>query len=131
MKERDAGRGSSLRLDAEQFRSLGYRVINAVAEHLAEAASMRPVPSRAEMDRLLAEPIPRRPASADAVVDRLIEHVLPATLPLDHPGFLAFVPGPSNPAGALADMLATGYNVYGGTWLEAAGPIEAELVVLG
>ncbi len=65
-----------------------------------------------------------------AVLDRIERDVLSHSMPLDHPRFFAFVPGPSNLLGAFADALAAGFNVFAGTWLEASRPAAIELVTL-
>jgi glutamate/tyrosine decarboxylase-like PLP-dependent enzyme len=48
----------------------------------------------------------------------------------DHPRYFAFVPGPGNYVSAMADALASGFNVFGGTWLEGAGAAQVELVAI-
>ena len=51
-------------------------------------------------------------------------------LHVDHPRFFAFVPSPSNFVSVLAETLASGYNVFAGTWLEGSGAAEVELVTI-
>ena len=46
---------------------------------------------------------------------------------VDHPRFYAFVPGPGSFVGAMADALASGFNVFAGHWLAASGPGAVEL----
>ena len=60
-----------------------------------------------------------------AALDRLRE-VLAATTAIDHPRYLAFIPGAPTPASALADLLVSAFFVYGGSWLESAGAVQAE-----
>src|SRR5918996_1012048 len=50
----------------------------------------------------------------------LRDAVLPATIAIDHPRYFAFIPGTPAPAAALADLLVSAYNAYGGSWLEGA-----------
>ena len=47
-----------------------------------------------------------------------------------HPRHFAWVPGPSNFVGVMADTLAAGYNLCPTSWLEGAGPSQIELVAL-
>jgi len=49
---------------------------------------------------------------------------------VDHPRFFAFIPSPSNYIGVLADALASGYNVFAGTWVESSGPAVVELTTI-
>ena len=67
---------------------------------------------------------------ASDLLDQIQRDVFSNIMNVDHPRFLAFVPGPSNYVGAMADALASGYNVFAGTWLEASGPTQIELVVV-
>jgi glutamate/tyrosine decarboxylase-like PLP-dependent enzyme len=115
------------------MRELGYRVVDLVVDHFArladEPAARRG--SRADLEAALSEPIPERGTDPDLVLDRVIRDVLPWTARVDHPRFFAFVPGPSNYVGFLADALASGFNVFAGTWLGASGPAMVELVTVG
>jgi L-2,4-diaminobutyrate decarboxylase len=52
--------------------------------------------------------------------------VLPATIAIDHPRYFAFIPGTRAPSAALAELLVSAYNAYGGSWLEGAGTVHAE-----
>ena len=62
---------------------------------------------------------------ADGALARLRE-LLAATTAIDHPGYLAFIPGARTPASAFADLLVSAFGVYGGSWLESAGAVHAE-----
>jgi glutamate/tyrosine decarboxylase-like PLP-dependent enzyme len=59
-----------------------------------------------------------------------MEDVLPRAGRIDHPRFFAFIPSSPTWPSVLGDMLATGFNVFQGTWLESAGPSQLELVVI-
>jgi L-2,4-diaminobutyrate decarboxylase len=52
--------------------------------------------------------------------------VLPNTLAIDHPRYMAFIPSAPAPAAVVADLLLSAFNVYGGSWLEGAGTTRAE-----
>lgn len=49
-----------------------------------------------------------------------------ATLSVDHPRYLAFVPCAPTEYAILADLLVSSFAVYGGSWLEGAGAVHAE-----
>ncbi|MGH8136496.1 MAG: pyridoxal phosphate-dependent decarboxylase family protein, partial [Steroidobacteraceae bacterium] len=49
---------------------------------------------------------------------------------VDHPRFFAFVPSAPTWPGVIADYLATGFNIFQGTWLGSGGPSQLELVVI-
>ena len=58
---------------------------------------------------------------------RLFVDVLaPACISVDHPRFLAFVPGAPTEASVLFDMVVSASSIYAGSWLEAAGAVFAE-----
>jgi len=59
-----------------------------------------------------------------------LREILPIAGRVDHPRFFAFVPSAPTWPAILGDLLAKGFNVFQGTWLESAGPSELELVVL-
>ncbi|HXF73833.1 MAG TPA: aminotransferase class V-fold PLP-dependent enzyme [Actinomycetota bacterium] len=54
------------------------------------------------------------------------EVVAPATIPTDHPGFLAFVPSAPTKAAALSDLLLGVSSMVGAGWIDGAGAIWAE-----
>jgi len=121
-----------LNLSSEEMRALGYRVVDLIVEHL-EALPGKPVTrrsDRASLEARLREPCPEEGRDPLAILDRFRHDVLDSIMHLDHPRFFAFVPGPSNFVGAMADALASGFNVFAGTWLEASGPTEIELVTI-
>jgi hypothetical protein len=107
-----------------EFRARGYHLIDAIAVHLSAPGTFPPVPPRVEMDQLLAEPLPRGEADPAEVFDRLLQAVVAKRLPLDHPRFLAFVPGPSNPIGVLADLAATGSTSSGAPGSRPQAPLR-------
>jgi aromatic-L-amino-acid decarboxylase len=123
---------ASLQLDPEAFRRLGYRVVDALAERytgLPDAPAARAA-SRSEMEGLLREPPPEEGSDPDRVLELVLERVLAYGLRVDHPRFFAYVPLPGNPVAPLADALASGYDVFAGTWQGSPGAAMVELVTL-
>jgi aromatic-L-amino-acid decarboxylase len=122
----------SLTLSPDEMRRLGYAVVDALVEHLAGLADqpLGATARRPEAERLLREPLPAVGRPPLEVLERVRTDVLGHILHADHPRFFAFVPGPGNFVGAMADALASGFNVFHGTWLEASGPAQVELVTL-
>jgi glutamate/tyrosine decarboxylase-like PLP-dependent enzyme len=121
-----------LTLSVEEMRELGHTIVDLIVEHFATLPD-QPVTGRAsrrELESRLREPIPTDPRPASEVVEQLRRDVLPFAIHVDHPRFFAFVPGPSNFVGAMADALATGLNHFQGTWLASSGPSALELVTV-
>ena len=117
-----------LALDREQMRQLGYRVVDFLLEQ--EGPPLRRA-SPGEMQQRLGGPPPAGPQPFDNTLERLARDVLPFRSRVDHPRFLGFIPGSGTWPGALADLIASASNVYAGSWMEAAGPSQVELDVLG
>ena len=132
MKQPDHGARSTLDLDAEEMRSLGYRIVDSLVSHY-ENLSDKPVSqikSRETLDAILAEPPPEQGTSALELVERLEQDVFSNIMLTNHPRFFAFVPGPSNYVGAMADALASGYNAIVCDWAEASGPAAIEAITV-
>lgn len=121
-----------LRLSRDEMRSLGYRVVDLIVDHFdsLDEAPVGRSPDRAELEERLREDLPERGTDPHAVLDQVERDILPNTLRIDHPRFFGFVPGPSNYIGVLADALATGFNVFAGTWISGAAAAQVELVVI-
>ena len=122
----------TLELPPEELRKLGYRIVDLLIERAANLPD-RPVTgwgSREQLEALFREPPPEAPRDPEEVLARLERDLLPWFMPIAHPRFFAFVPGPGNLVGALADALASGLNPFLGTWFAGSGPAEIELVTL-
>ena len=55
-----------------------------------------------------------------------IDALAPATISIDHPRFLSFVPAAPTEASILFDLVVGASSIYGGSWLEGAGAAFAE-----
>jgi glutamate/tyrosine decarboxylase-like PLP-dependent enzyme len=114
------------------MRRLGYAAVDALVERsrmLAQGSPWRGG-SRRELEPLLREDCPESPGDADAVLERALSDILPRAGRIDHPRFFAFVPSSPTWASVVGGLLANGFNIFQGTWLESAGPSQVELVVL-
>jgi L-2,4-diaminobutyrate decarboxylase len=54
------------------------------------------------------------------------EVLAPATMSVDHPRYLAFIPGAPTEVSALFDLLVGASSMYGGSWIESSGAVYAE-----
>ncbi len=54
------------------------------------------------------------------------DHLAPATISIDHPSYLAFIPGAPTEASVLFDLVVGASSIYGGSWMEGAGAVYAE-----
>jgi aromatic-L-amino-acid decarboxylase len=121
-----------LELSEDEMRRLGYRVVDLLVRHFAE---MRESPvgakrSPAELLPRFAGPPPETPTDPHQLIARLEQDVFPNNLHVDHPRFFAFVPGPGNFVSTMADALASGFNIFNGTWLGGSAAAAIELTVI-
>src|SRR5207253_461959 len=86
--------------------------------------------SRPHLETLLREPPPETGQPFEQVLAEFQEKVAAYAFRVNHPRFLAFVPGAPSFLSVLGDWLCSGTNFFAGVWLEAAGPAEVEVVVL-
>jgi len=122
-----------LRLSADEMRAIGYRVIDAIVdrfERIEEYPAVR-VGSREDLLAKLSQPMPEEGRAFDEILASVERDVLPFAVTLAHPRFFAFVPGPGNFIGSMADTLCAGYNPFVGTWLGGSGPSALEMVTIG
>jgi aromatic-L-amino-acid decarboxylase len=121
-----------LELSHEEMRALGYRVVDLLSEHFTNLSEKRvgdkgdPAVLRPE----LLKPPPSAPVPPDEIFATLARDVFTNMMNVGHPRFFAFVPVPSNFVSAMADALASGMNVFSGTWLGGSGSVALELVVI-
>ena len=121
-----------LEVDPETMRLLGYQVVDWLVER-AHGRPDEPVlrqASSAEMDRRVPGTPPASGGNLDEILRHLGEDVLPFRSRIDHPRYLAYVPGEGTWPGALGDLIASTYNIDVGNWMESAGPSRLETVVL-
>ncbi len=123
---------SGLELPPEEMRRLGYRVVDLIVDrwaHLGDGPAWQ-FKSRRELEPRVWGSPPDEGRDPDQVIQQVLDDVLPFAGRIDHPRFFAFIPSSPTWPSFLGEMLATGFNVFQGTWLESAGPSQLELVVM-
>ncbi len=124
--------GQGLMMPPEVMRALGHQVVDLLVDRWT---GLRGEPAwaggtRKELEPLLAEDPPEMGRDPQEVLARVVRDVLPRAGRIDHPRFFAFIPSSPTWPSILGDALATGFNIFQGTWLESAGPSQMELVVV-
>ncbi len=110
-------------LDAE----LADAVLAAARERLADGpAALGAAPGPADIAAALGPTVTAAGLGPQRALELLRDVVLPNTIAIDHPRYMAFIPGAATPAAALADLAASAFSVYGGSWMEGAGAVHAE-----
>ncbi len=102
-----------LTLSEKEMRDYGYKVVDAIVEHYQTINSKSPVfnATREQMDAQFLENAPEEGSDKNDVLNFVVNKVLKETDILSHPKMYSFVPGPSNYISAMADTLATGFNI--------------------
>ncbi len=118
--------------DGPQLRGQAGLVLDWLLHHHATLPD-QPIGKSAtprEMARLLAEPFTEEGHDFAAVLEEFATNVAPYACRINHPRFLAFIPGSPTWLSVLGDLLCAGTNFFAGVWLEASGPAQVELAVL-
>ena len=121
-----------IELPPEEMRALGHRVVDMLVDRLA-ALRDEPTAStagRPEMERLLREPPPAEGIGWRAALERADAQVFRPLTHNAHPRFFAYVPGPGNFVGAMADAMVSALNPFAGAWAIAPGVAQVELVTV-
>ena len=121
-----------LELSKEEMRNYGYRVIDHLVDHFDSQENKKPVclASRAQMEELLNSEIPLESSIPEDVLNHVVNDIMGNCGVISHPKAYAFVPGPSNFIGGLADALASGFNVFSGSWMGAPAAAQTEIILI-
>ena len=121
-----------LTLSKEEMQQYGYKIVDLLASHFENLNSEKLVSlaDRKQMDAIFQQPIPTKPNSPNDVLQDVVENVLTNVDFLTHPKFYSFVPSPSNFISAMADALASGFNIFSGGWSTSPAAAELEIVVI-
>jgi aromatic-L-amino-acid/L-tryptophan decarboxylase len=115
----------------EEFRRLGYQVIDWIAdyrERVAEHPVMAQVTPGEIKTKLPTEP-PEQPEDMGAVLSDLDRIVMPGISHWQSPRFFGYFPSNAPLAGVLGDMISTGLGVIGLSWQSGPAVTEIEEVV--
>ncbi len=107
------------------------RVAQAALAYARERLRLHPVPldgprSPAELERSAGETITPLGLGGDAALRLFADVLAEATVSVDNPRYLAFIPSAPTESATLFDLVVAASSIYGGSWLEGAGAIYAE-----
>lgn len=83
-----------------------------------------------ELQALAGETITEEGIGGEAALNLFAEVLAPATISIDHPNYLSFIPAAPTEAASLFDLVVSASSIYGGSWKEGAGAVYAENQVL-
>jgi len=126
-------RNVPLDLDADAFRTIGHRLVDRIADHLANLPARHVTsgdPVARVRDALGRGGLPEHGQDAGALVERATDLLLEHSLFNGHPRFWGFITSSAAPIGILADLLAASINPNLGGWIlsPAASEIERQTV---
>lgn len=119
---------SDLDLTPDEFRRLGYRVVDMIAEYYAAIDSLPVFPQRTseEVAQLFDEPIPAEGQEPGSILNEWTSKILPHTTHLGSPRYFGFVNGSGTMMSTLAEALAASVNMNVGAWKPAPAATEIE-----
>src|SRR6185437_14933152 len=121
-----------LEMNPEEFREVGYRVIDRIADFL-ESLPSRPVApdeTATSIRELISLPFPEKGENAGQLLDHAIDLLESHSTFNSHPRFWGYITGSPAPIGALADLVASALNPNLGKWMLSpmASEIEGQTV---
>jgi aromatic-L-amino-acid/L-tryptophan decarboxylase len=127
-------RRAPLEMGAAEFREIGHRLVDDIAERLARIPDgpVTPDDSPSDLRRLLGaeQPLPAAGANPAAILSETTQLLFDHSLFNGHPRFFGYITSSPAPIGMLGDLLAAAVNPNVGAWRLAplATEIEAQAV---
>jgi len=107
------------------------RVAQALLAYARDRLRLNPVPldgprSREELEAEAGRTITADGLGAPEALRIFAQTLAPATVSVDNPRYLAFIPAAPTELATLFDLVVGASSIYGGSWLEGAGAVYAE-----
>ena len=121
-----------LTLSEAEMRAIMREVGDMIVDHHLNLREM-PVTKPSTLANLrggLSEKLPVSPTPVTDLLAQLRSFVFAEMTHQDHPRNFAFVPGPGNFVGAMADALSSALNVFCGAWIGPSGAAQIEIVTV-
>jgi glutamate/tyrosine decarboxylase-like PLP-dependent enzyme len=119
-------------MDQEEFRKYGHELIDYISDYLQNVGG-RPLFHDAEpslLNELFEEAIPDHKRSLEEIHAILEEKLIPYCTHVNHPGYMGLITPSPNPAGILADLLASALNQNLGAYSISPSATAMELRVI-
>ncbi|MBL0319724.1 MAG: aminotransferase class I/II-fold pyridoxal phosphate-dependent enzyme [Alphaproteobacteria bacterium] len=121
-----------LTLPEDDMRRMAEKVFGLIVDHFAGLKDL-PVTTPSTLEHItegLHEPMPTQAVPVEQLLAQLKTHVFDQMTHLDHPRYFAFVPGPSNFVSAMADAIASSFNVFSGAFIGPSGVAQIEVTTI-
>jgi aromatic-L-amino-acid/L-tryptophan decarboxylase len=99
-------------MDANEFRDVGHRVVDLLADYLDHIEEKRVFPDvePRTVNELFAEPLPQNPSSSELILAELEKKLFPYCTNVGHPGYMGLITPSPNPVGIIADFICSAIN---------------------
>ena len=121
-----------LTLSESDMRQVMTEVGNLIVDHFVNLPNLKVTkPSILKNLQIgLQEPLPTLPTPVPQLIEQIREYVISEMTHNDHPRNFAFVPGPNNFVGAMADAISSALNIFCGAWIGPSGAAQIELITV-
>ncbi|OVA04137.1 Pyridoxal phosphate-dependent decarboxylase [Macleaya cordata] len=119
-------------LDPEEFRRQGYMMIDFIADYYRDIEKY-PVRSQVEpgyLSKRLPESAPYNSEPIETILQDVQNEIIPGLSHWQSPTHFAYFPCTISTAGFLGEMLSTGFNVVGFSWVSSPAATELESIVM-
>lgn len=117
----------SLDMDPEEFRKLGYEVIDTISRYYSSIRNRRIISesSSSEIEEVFEESLPVKGEEPGGIIREWEQRILPHATHLGSPRYFGFVNGSGTMMSVFASALSTSVNMNSGGW--KAGPAATEI----
>ena len=121
-----------LTLSETEMRAIMAEVGTMIVDHFVNLPnqSVTKPSTLANLRSGLQETLPLTPTPVSVVLKQVQQFVLAEMTHNDHPRNFAFVPGPSNFVGAMADAISSALNIFCGAWIGPSGAAQIEVMTI-
>jgi aromatic-L-amino-acid decarboxylase len=99
-------------MDGNEFRAVGHRVVDYLADYLNQIEEKRVFPDvePRTVNELFAESLPQGASSAEEVFQELQKKLFPYCTHVGHPGYMGLITPSPNPMGVIGDFISSAIN---------------------
>ncbi len=115
-------------LKPDEFRKLGYQVIDQIADYYSTIRDVRVFPKSTskEVEEIFYEDLPEEGQQPEKILEQWKKDILPYTTHLGSPRYFGYVNGSGSMIGTLAEALASSVNMNSGGWKASPAATEIE-----
>ena len=119
-------------MDPKEFRHLGHKVVDLLAEYLEHIEEERVFPDvePATVNAQFTEQLPQEPLSPESVLRELEQKLLPYCTHVGHPGYMGLITPSPAPIGVVADFICSALNQNVGAYSIGPSAVAMERQVV-